>query len=87
VKPASLERDTSVVATGTGSLTYQWNKGLQSIPGATGPSYTTDPLNGLMTLFPAATGWQINNGVAFTTDTLVSIADDGATGYLVIAQK
>src|SRR5688572_3915593 len=34
----------SVVASGAGPFTYQWNKGLQSIPGATGSSYTTDPL-------------------------------------------
>jgi outer membrane protein assembly factor BamB len=33
----------AVVATGTGPLTYQWQKNAQSIPGATASSYTTAP--------------------------------------------
>jgi hypothetical protein len=57
------------------------------VSNSTCPGSAQRTFNGLMTPFPAGTGWQINNGVAFTTDTLVSIADDGATGYLVIARK
>src|SRR5437016_5479070 len=33
----------AVVATGTGGLTYQWQKNAQPIPGATAASYTTAP--------------------------------------------
>jgi len=36
----------NVTATGTGPLSYQWRKNGSNIPGATGPSYTINPVAG-----------------------------------------
>jgi len=60
----------NVIATGSGALTYQWNKNGSAISGANSPSYTT----------PASTN--NDNGASFTvtvSDTMTSATSNAAT--------
>lgn len=84
--------------TGTGSDTINCTSALTyTIPDPTRNAYrvatnATCPtgalsFNGLQARFPAGTGAALNGGVNFTTDTLVSVAHNGAQAYMIIASK
>ena len=51
------------------------------------PGTTMPPYLGLAAFFPAGTGAAFNDGTNFSTDTLVSIADNGVNGFMVIGNK
>ena len=71
----------SVTATGTGPLSYQWRKNGSNIPGATGSSYTINPVAGDDTggydcVITNTCGIAVSNTVALTVGTAPVITGD-----------
>lgn len=88
----------TVSATGTEPLSYQWRKNGSDIPGATGSSYTINPVaagdtGGYDCVITNACGIAISNTAALTVNTAPVITDgpddqtvcDGGTAVLIVS--
>ncbi|MEP7342896.1 MAG: reprolysin-like metallopeptidase [Acidobacteriota bacterium] len=86
---AGLPVSFSVIATGAGTLTYQWRKGAVNIPGATSSSYsisaaTTNDAGSYDVVVTAACGSITSNTVTLTVNTQPAVTTNPANQSVLV---